>query len=63
MKSREGVSYMLRAVGFECGPREINLNRELRWKPRKPGAFGSSPPLEEGQKLLVSGKSPDRILR
>ena len=41
MESREGVSYMLRAVGFEVRPDEINLQPELRWK-RGPGAFGSS---------------------
>ena len=41
MESREGVSYMLRAVGFNVPPQEINLNPELRWK-RGPGAFGSS---------------------
>jgi hypothetical protein len=42
MESREGVSYLLRAVGFEVRPDEINLNPELRWKRGKPGAFGSS---------------------
>ncbi len=41
MESREGIAYLLRAVGFEVPPEEINLNPELRWK-RGPGAFGSS---------------------
>ena len=42
MESREGVSYMLRAVGFDVPPAEINLKPELRWKKGAPGAFGSS---------------------
>src|SRR6478735_7941356 len=42
MESREGVSYLLRAVGFDVRPEEINLNPELRWKRGKPGAFGPS---------------------
>jgi hypothetical protein len=42
MESREGVSYLLRAVGFEVRPEEINLNPELRWKQGVRGAFGSS---------------------
>src|SRR3954466_1757601 len=42
MESREGVSYMLRAVGFEVPAAEINLNPVLRWKSGEPGAFGSS---------------------
>ena len=42
MESREGIAYLLRAVGFEVAPEEINLNPELRWKRGKPGAFGSS---------------------
>ena len=41
MESREGVAYLLRSVGFEVRPDEINLNPELRWK-KGPGAFGSS---------------------
>ena len=41
MESREGVSYLLRAVGFEVKPDEINLEPELRWK-KGPGAFGKS---------------------
>jgi hypothetical protein len=41
MDSREGVSYLLRSVGFEVGPEEINLHPELRWK-KGPGAFGAS---------------------
>ncbi len=42
MESREGVAYLLRAVGFEVRPEEINLKPELRWKRGVPGAFGSS---------------------
>ncbi len=42
MESREGVAYMLRAVGFEVRPEEINLKPELRWKKGAPGAFGAS---------------------
>ena len=42
MESREGVAYLLRAVGFEVPPEEINLHPDLRWKRGKPGAFGSS---------------------
>jgi hypothetical protein len=41
MESREGVSYLLRSVGFDIAPEEINLNPELRWK-KGPGSFGSS---------------------
>ena len=41
MESREGVSYLLRSVGFEVRADEINLRPELRWK-KGPGAFGSS---------------------
>jgi hypothetical protein len=41
MESREGVSYLLRSVGFEVSAEEINLEPELRWK-NGPGAFGSS---------------------
>jgi hypothetical protein len=41
MESREGVSYLLRSVGFEVRPDEINLHPELRWK-KDPGAFGAS---------------------
>src|SRR5436309_15869366 len=41
MESREGVSYLLRSVGFDVRPEEINLNPELRWK-KGPGDFGSS---------------------
>ena len=32
MESREGVSYLLRAVGFDVKPEEVNLQPELRWK-------------------------------
>ena len=42
MDSKEGVSYLLRAVGFDVPPEEINLKPELRWKRGVPGAFGSS---------------------
>jgi hypothetical protein len=41
MDSREGVSYLLRSVGFEVRPEEINMDPKLRWK-KGPGAFGSS---------------------
>src|ERR1700730_17317146 len=40
MESREGVSYLLRSVGFDVRPEEINMNPELRWK-KTPGAFGA----------------------
>jgi hypothetical protein len=39
MESREGVAYLLRSVGFDVRPDEINLEPELRWK-KAPGAFG-----------------------
>ncbi|MDQ6624923.1 MAG: hypothetical protein M3Y69_02100 [Verrucomicrobiota bacterium] len=42
MESREGVSYLLRAVGFNVPANEINLKPELRWKRGEAGAFGSS---------------------
>ncbi len=42
MESREGVAYLLRAVGFEVPADQINLNPVLRWKKGAPGAFGSS---------------------
>ncbi len=32
MESREGVSCLLRAVGFDVSPQEVNLLPELRWK-------------------------------
>ena len=32
MESPEGVSYLLRAVGFDVPPEEVNLQPELRWK-------------------------------
>jgi hypothetical protein len=41
MESREGVSYLLRSVGFDVPLNEINLQPELRWK-KGPGAFGPS---------------------
>jgi hypothetical protein len=42
MESREGVSYLLRAVGFDVPAEEINLHPDLRWKKGKPGGFGRS---------------------
>src|SRR5207237_6883255 len=42
MESRQGVSYLLRQVGYDLPPEEINLHPDLRWKRGKPGAFGSS---------------------
>jgi hypothetical protein len=41
MASREGVSYLLRSVGFDVPPHQINLQPELRWN-KGPGAFGST---------------------
>ena len=41
MESREGVSYLLRSVGFEVPPEEINLQPDLRWK-KGPAPFGVS---------------------
>ena len=41
MESREGVAYLLRSVGFEVNPDDINLNPELRWK-KGPAPFGVS---------------------
>ena len=41
MESREGVAYLLRSVGFDVRPDEINLNPELRWK-KGPAPFGVS---------------------
>lgn len=41
MESREGVSYLLRSVGFDVPPGEINLNPKLRWK-KGPAPFGVS---------------------
>ena len=41
MESREGVSYLLRSVGFEIGAGEINMQPELRWK-KGPRPFGPS---------------------
>jgi hypothetical protein len=41
MESREGVSYLLRSVGFEVPAPDINLHPELRWK-KGPGPFGVS---------------------
>ena len=32
MESPEGVSYLLRAVGFDVPPEEVNLRPDLRWK-------------------------------
>jgi hypothetical protein len=41
MESREGVSYLLRSVGFEVPAHEIHMNPELRWK-KGPAPFGVS---------------------
>jgi hypothetical protein len=41
MESKEGVSYLLRSVGFDVRQEEINLEPELRWK-KGPGVFGST---------------------
>src|SRR4030081_1770204 len=41
MESREGVSYLLRSVGFDVPAEEINLHPELRWK-KGPAPFGVS---------------------
>ena len=41
MESMEGVSYLLRSVGFEVPASEINLHPELRWK-KGPAPFGVS---------------------
>jgi len=41
MESKEGVSYLLRSVGFDVRPEDINLNPELRWK-KGGGPFGAS---------------------
>ena len=40
MESREGVSYLLRAVGFDVPPEQINLHPDLRWK-KGPAPFGA----------------------
>ncbi len=37
MESAEGVSYLLRAVGFDVPPDKVNLRPDLRWK-RPPDA-------------------------
>jgi hypothetical protein len=41
MESREGVSYLLRSVGFDVPAHQINLHPELRWK-KGPAPFGAS---------------------
>jgi len=41
MESREGVSYLLRSVGFDVPAEKINLHPELRWK-KGPAPFGVS---------------------
>jgi hypothetical protein len=41
MESREGVSYLLRSVGFEVPLEDINLHPDLRWK-KGPAPFGVS---------------------
>ena len=33
MESPAGVSYLLRAVGFDVPPEQVNLRPDLRWKP------------------------------
>jgi len=33
MESPAGVSYLLRAVGFDVPAEEVNLRPDLRWKP------------------------------
>ena len=37
MESPAGVSYLLRSVGFDVPPEQVNLRPDLRWKPG-PGA-------------------------
>jgi hypothetical protein len=32
MESPEGVAYLLRSVGFDVTPQQVNLRPELRWK-------------------------------
>jgi hypothetical protein len=41
MESREGVSYLLRSVGFDVPAHQINMHPELRWK-KGPAPFGAS---------------------
>lgn len=41
MESREGVSYLLRSVGFDVPAHEINMHPDLRWK-KGPAPFGAS---------------------
>ena len=41
MESREGVAYLLRSVGFDVKPEEINREPELRWK-KGPAPFGAT---------------------
>lgn len=36
MESRAGVSYLLRAVGFDVPPEQVNLRPDLRWKALPP---------------------------
>jgi hypothetical protein len=36
MGSPEGVSYLLRAVGFDVPPEKVNLKPDLRWKSASP---------------------------
>src|ERR1700712_4302248 len=36
MESPEGVSYLLRAAGFDVPPEQVNLRPELRWKYQPP---------------------------
>ena len=52
MESREGVSYLLRAVGFDVPPEEVNLRPDLRWKP------GSQAPNEKQCPLVLAAPRP-----
>ncbi len=38
MASAEGVSYLLRSVGFDVPPEKVNLQPDLRWKSAPPRA-------------------------
>ena len=53
MESREGVSYLLRSVGFDVPPEEVNLHPELRWKaPPSPDESGAErPPAPEARRI------------
>ena len=45
MESREGVSYLLRAVGFDVPPEEINLHPDLALETRQAGRLRLQPAL------------------